>query len=417
MNIEDRKIYLKTTYLSFLIMSIIAGNIYFGTTIGVSSYFLIGIIYIYLYLTDYLEFNKKAGKFRSWVISMPVFVVLSSMLWSFSKSGILFLKFFMLWFSGNLFRVFLENLNKYERKAVFIGVEKSHMDNMEKLSNENMDFIMLDDNGEMKKLKNILSKNSIGYIVAEEEVINSNPSFFLELKLKGHRIYFPWQYQEELNKKIDVKTINDKKLFYSGGFEIFHDEFQRKIKRIFDVTASILLGLLTLPVVLVAAVIVKLESPGPVIFRQDRVGYGGKEFTLYKFRSMRNDAEKDGPKWASKDDPRATRFGRFIRKTRVDELPQLWNIFKGDMSFIGPRPERKVFVDKFHGEIPFYSLRHSIKPGLTGWAQVMYPYGASIEDAVRKLEYDLYYIKHQDFMLDFMIIFKTLKTVVFGRGR
>ena len=132
---------------------------------------------------------------------------------------------------------------------------------------------------------------------------------------------------------------------------------------------------------------------------------------------MRNDAEKNGAKWAVENDPRVTKYGNFMRKTRIDELPQIWNVLKGEMSFIGPRPERQVFITEIEKVVPYYNLRHSIKPGLTGWAQVMYPYGASIEDAKEKLEYDLYYIKHQDFILDVIIMFKTVQTVIFGKGR
>jgi exopolysaccharide biosynthesis polyprenyl glycosylphosphotransferase len=180
---------------------------------------------------------------------------------------------------------------------------------------------------------------------------------------------------------------------------------------------AIIIGIMTLPVMLVAAIIVRLESPGPIIYSQDRVGENGKEFKVHKFRSMRNDAEKDGAKWAQVNDPRVTKFGNFMRKTRIDELPQLVNVLKGQMSFIGPRPERMVFIKELEKEIPYYNLRHMVKPGLTGWAQVMYPYGASVEDARRKLEYDLYYIKHHSLYLDMMIMFMTFKTVVFGKGR
>ena len=167
---------------------------------------------------------------------------------------------------------------------------------------------------------------------------------------------------------------------------------------------------------LLTALIVRLESPGPVIYKQDRVGLFEKEFTVYKFRSMRADAEKDGAVWASAKDNRVTFFGRFIRKVRIDELPQIWNILKGDMSFIGPRPERMAFVQKLKETIPYYSLRHTVKPGLTGWAQVCYPYGASEEDARRKLEYDLYYIKNMSILLDINIIFKTIGVVLFPKG-
>ena len=165
-----------------------------------------------------------------------------------------------------------------------------------------------------------------------------------------------------------------------------------------------------------AALLIRLESPGPVIYRQDRVGLYEKEFTVYKFRSMRTDAEKNGAVWAAANDARVTRVGKFIRKVRIDELPQIWNIIKGDMSFIGPRPERMTFVKQLKEHIPYYSLRHTVKPGLTGWAQVCYPYGANEEDARHKLEYDLFYVKNISILLDIHIIFKTVGVVLFPKG-
>ena len=175
-------------------------------------------------------------------------------------------------------------------------------------------------------------------------------------------------------------------------------------------------GIVSLPIALLTALLIKLESPGPVLYRQERVGKNGRPFTIMKFRSMRPDAEKDGPVWAQTSDDRTTRVGRVIRQIRVDEIPQFWNILKGEMNFVGPRPERPHFVKQLAEEIPFYEQRHLIPPGLTGWAQIKYPYGASIEDARQKLQYDLYYIKNQSLVLDAMILFETVKTILFGRG-
>lgn len=173
---------------------------------------------------------------------------------------------------------------------------------------------------------------------------------------------------------------------------------------------------LSLPIALVTAILIKLESHGPVLYKQERVGKQGRPFTLMKFRSMRVDAEKDGPVWAKSGDNRMTRVGRIIRKIRVDEIPQFWNILRGDMNFVGPRPERPHFVAQLAQEIPYYEQRHLIAPGLTGWAQINYPYGASIDDARQKLQYDLFYIKNQNLGLDATIMFETIKTIVFGKG-
>jgi len=172
----------------------------------------------------------------------------------------------------------------------------------------------------------------------------------------------------------------------------------------------------SLPIVLLTAILIKLDSRGPVFYKQERVGENGRSFVLTKFRSMRVDAETDGPVWASKRDERTTRVGRIIRKIRVDEIPQFWNILRGEMSFVGPRPERPHFVAQLAREIPYYEQRHLIAPGLTGWAQIKYPYGASIEDSRQKLQYDLFYIKNHSLLLDAIIMFETIKIILFGRG-
>jgi len=176
-------------------------------------------------------------------------------------------------------------------------------------------------------------------------------------------------------------------------------------------------GVMSIPFAIATAILIKIESPGPIFYKQERVGKNGQPFILMKFRSMRVDAEKAGPVWASKDDDRTTRIGKIIRKLRIDEIPQFWNIFRGEMDFVGPRPERQHFVSQLAQEIPYYEQRHLIAPGLTGWAQIKYPYGASIEDARQKLQYDLYYIKNQSLVLDGIILFETIKIILFGRGR
>jgi exopolysaccharide biosynthesis polyprenyl glycosylphosphotransferase len=189
------------------------------------------------------------------------------------------------------------------------------------------------------------------------------------------------------------------------------------LKRAFDLVLASVGFVLAAPFTLLTALAVYLDSDGPILYCQERVGEHGKVFTVYKFRSMRVDAEKEGtPMWASSGDNRVTRVGRIIRTTRLDELPQLWNVLRGDMSFVGPRPERPFFVEQLEREIPFYQQRHSIKPGLTGWAQVKYQYGSTIEDAMEKLRYDLYYIKHLSIALDLSIVFDTVKVIVFGKG-
>ena len=238
----------------------------------------------------------------------------------------------------------------------------------------------------------------------------------LEAKLRGSMVVDIRSFYEHVVQRLPLSQINDEWLLQTERFSLNTRGSLRRLKRALDVLISLLLLIPAAPIMLITAIIVRLESPGPVIYKQDRVGLFEKEFTVYKFRSMRADAEKNGAVWASAKDTRVTKFGKFIRKVRIDELPQIWNILKGDMSFIGPRPERMAFVTKLKETIPYYSLRHTVKPGLTGWAQVCYPYGASEEDARRKLEYDLYYIKNMSILLDINIVFKTVGVVLFPKG-
>lgn len=231
-------------------------------------------------------------------------------------------------------------------------------------------------------------------------------------------------YVEPLVSYIDRRFgLTEVELLHSGyflhmkAFSILSSAFNRVVKRTLDLIFATILSLVAIPICLITALVIKLESPGPIFYRQARVGQFNREFDVIKFRSMRNDAEKNGAQWASKNDTRVTRVGAFIRKTRIDELPQLINVFKNEMSLVGPRPEREVFIKELETVIPYYRFRHAVKPGITGLAQVSYPYGASIEDAVWKHKYDIYYIKHQNLMLDIKVLLLTIKTVIFGMGR
>lgn len=236
----------------------------------------------------------------------------------------------------------------------------------------------------------------------------------LTCKLQGIDIHDGCSFYESITGKILVENVNPAWLIFSDGFQT--SRLSYFFKRDLDIILSILGLLCSLPITLLTALCIKLESPGPIFYLQKRVGIRGKSFKVIKFRSMRQDAEKGGAVWAQKNDARITRIGGFIRKVRIDEIPQMWNVLKGEMSFVGPRPERPVFVKKLTETIPYYSLRHSVKPGLSGWAQVCYPYGASETDALRKLEYDLYYIKNQSIFIDLLVIFRTIKTVLFQKG-
>ncbi len=237
----------------------------------------------------------------------------------------------------------------------------------------------------------------------------------LRAKMAGVRVEDATTTYERVTGKILIDDLRPSWLIFSEGFRVSRPV--RWIKRTIDLIFSLVLALLAFPLMVLTAIAVALESGRPVLYCQERVGENGRTFTLCKFRSMRLDAEIDGtPMWATQGDTRVTRVGRIIRATRLDELPQLWNVLKGDMSFVGPRPERPYFVSELAKDIPFYEQRHSVRPGLTGWAQVKYRYGSSLEDAMEKLRYDLYYIKHLSIFFDLTIVFDTVKVVLFRKG-
>jgi len=215
----------------------------------------------------------------------------------------------------------------------------------------------------------------------------------------------------------EVRLLHSSYFLHQKAFSILSQKRSNTVKRFVDITSSLIILALTLPISIITMLLIKLESKGPVLFKQKRTGQYNREFEVLKFRSMGQDAEKDGAQWASKNDARVTRIGAFIRKTRIDELPQLINVIKGEMSIIGPRPEREVFITDLEKEIPYYRFRHAVKPGVTGLAQVSYPYGASVEDAIWKHKYDIHYIKHHSNLADLKILLKTVKVVIFGMGR
>lgn len=272
-------------------------------------------------------------------------------------------------------------------------------------------------------LKRYVFENDIDEIVfasRERRRSESNSAFglpvweLLECKIAGALITdYPTFWEREAGE-LDLDELRPGWLLSSQGFRIAPS--RKVIKRLFDVVVSLMILIGSLPITFITALLVKVTSRGPVFYRQERVGLDGKTFEVLKFRSMRTDAEKDGPQFAKKRDPRVTEVGRVIRLTRIDEIPQVINVLMGDMSFIGPRPERPVFVDDLCKEIPFYGERHAVKPGISGWAQINYPYGDSLEDAKRKLAFDLYYIKNGSAFLDLLILLQTARVVLFPSG-
>ncbi|WP_294530046.1 exopolysaccharide biosynthesis polyprenyl glycosylphosphotransferase [uncultured Fusobacterium sp.] len=417
---QDKGTILNTIYIILLgILFYLCKYIFISQDNLFSLYSIIGFFIMMLgaYVTDNMKFQRYKYKIRSY-ISVIIIDIICFMIWFFYSWDLSLVIFMLIFVSFQVLLTVLISIAVFKLRYVTIygnGEMKNRvLDSIQHFQ----EYQYIDFTGAKEEFPKFVQENNISLIIlCREKLASSEIREILAMKLKGVEVKSYFDYMIENEGKIEVEFITEEWLLQAYGFKILRSQIQNNIKRVFDIIMAIIIGVMTLPVMAVAAIIVRFESPGPIIYSQDRVGENGKEFKVHKFRSMRNDAEKDGAKWAQVNDPRVTKFGNFMRKTRIDELPQLINVLKGEMSFIGPRPERMVFIKELEKEIPYYNLRHMVKPGLTGWAQVMYPYGASVEDARRKLEYDLYYIKHHSLYLDLMIMFMTFKTVVFGKGR
>ena len=305
--------------------------------------------------------------------------------------------------------------NQRERSILVVGDVKSqkHFDNSIHQSISNM---------RIARCANLLPENNPTLfdaivIAPDHKLTSQEQQILIDTRLVGIPIFSLSDFFESFLFLVPVSEINNDWFIRAEGFAMLHSTVSTRVKRTVDLAAAISLMFVTVPISLLTAVLIKLVSPGPVLFSQTRVGLQGQHFTLYKFRTMRINSESNGARWAEDNDDRIILFGRFLRATRIDELPQCWNILRGDMSIIGPRPERPEFTEELAREIPYYELRHIIKPGLTGWAQVRYPYGASVEDALRKLQYDLYYIKNYSLLLDLNIMLRTVLVTVGREGR
>lgn len=272
--------------------------------------------------------------------------------------------------------------------------------------------------GSIRELPSWSNKSLSGVVIATQtKLAIAEMQSLSHMLLQGIPIYqVPEFYEKELYK-IRPEFIKDEWFDLSKGFKLISSQFHQNCKRFIDIVAAVILLVVLSPLMLLAAIAIKLDSPGRLVYSQIRTGINGKTFRVYKFRSMYQDAEKMGAQWTQERDPRITNAGRFLRLTRIDELPQLWNVLNGEMSLIGPRPERPEFDVQLAEVIPHYNMRYSVKPGITGWAQVMYPYGASVDDAREKLSYDLFYIKNYSFALDLVIVLKTIGVVLLGKGR
>lgn len=325
------------------------------------------------------------------------------------------------------------DIETFKRRILVLGVGRkaARIEHLEKTDQTHgfliVGFVPLSDREvQVAEDRNIWGNMSLAQLCAEqgvEEIVvalderrGGMPArALLDCKLAGITVTDYSTFWERETGKVDLDALHPSWLIFSDGF--VGGWLQATFKRLFDILASVLLLVLTAPVLLITSLAVKLTSPGPMFYRQERVGLNGESFMLLKFRSMRTDAEADGiPRWAAVNDSRITPVGMFIRKTRIDEIPQIFNVLRGEMSFIGPRPERPFFVDQLREAIPYYFERHRVKPGISGWAQLNYPYGASIEDAREKFQFDLYYIKNYSLFLDLIVLIQTARVVIWPNG-
>lgn len=432
----------------FIFFSVLmAGCLLLGTAFFVESFFLLLKIFliastcqICLYYNGLYD-SKQVSNYRELVLRLvqslgitaillalvyavfPAFTISSSV---FAVSIGFIIAFIVLW---RIVYAYVLNHGVFNEKIMLLGEENGLARDIAKAIEEHRDcgyevaaVVTSDENpaarkpgyGDLSENAEILNIDKV--VVAIEERRNWFPiRELLRCRVNGIEVIEGTSFYEMLTGKLIVEKINPSWLIFSDGFR--KSRIQKIVKRICDLIFSSLMLVVLAPVLLFVGILIKLDSKGPVFFSQERVGENKKPYTIYKFRSMILEAEeKTGPVWAKTNDSRVTRIGKFIRKWRIDELPQLFNVIKGEMSVVGPRPERAFFVEELETCIPYYAERFSVKPGVTGWAQVSYAYGASVEDAREKLNYDLFYIKNMTLLMDMMVLLRTVKTVLFGEG-
>jgi len=412
-----------------------------GATVFTILIYLISLYILDLYDLSHLSLFEISSRIFGAVILASVFSTLVFYTlphWRFGR-GIFLLQLAFSWTGYLAWRLALKNSvfrRAVRQPVIVIGAGETSRDVVDVLENSEISFQVLgflDDVpcaptpafskcrmlGTLDQLESVLADHPDALVILAKPE-HRDPGLIqqmLHAKMRGMEVIDITVFYEQIAGRIPVDYLREEWLLCAEGFRLVSKRITQKIKRITDVALASLLMVLTAPLWALTIPAIVVESRGPVFYRQKRVGWKGKVFEILKFRSMVADAESVGrPVWASEDDPRVTRVGRVIRSLRIDELPQIINILKGDMSLIGPRPERPEFVADLERQIPYYGLRHSVPPGITGWAQVNYPYGASIEDTVRKLEYDLYYIKNMSFFLDLKICLLTVGVVLFGHG-
>ena len=422
-----RTIYIIVLYLIYNILL----NKYDYTTKYLTNFIFLIFIFI-KFIFGQLDFYAERFRLKNIFVNFSIDAIFAFVFFIFLRKLEIFYVFGAVFIFQAIFRKIISSIYMKKKNVLIFG--SNHIENniqQDIINSLDYNYIGYISNnksratkyliGNYDEMEKIIKENKVDLLVIVKDM--QSPSFkkylkrLFELKVNGLKVLSYEIFNEEIQKKIDASKIDEEWLLQSNGFDILNDGMQKNMKRGADLVIATTLMILLSPVALIAAILIKLESKGPIIFKQVRIGENMVPFKVYKFRSMKiHDPEKYS-KYAQDNDNRVTKIGNFMRKTRIDELPQLFCILKGTMSFVGPRPEWDILAKEYEKQIPYYNLRHMIKPGLTGWAQVMYPYGENIEDTKRKLEYDLYYLKHQDLILDVLIILKTVKVILFGKGK
>lgn len=422
-----RTIYIIVLYLIYNILL----NKYDYTTKYLTNFIFLIFIFI-KFIFGQLDFYAERFRLKNIFVNFSIDAIFAFVFFIFLRKLEIFYVFGAVFIFQAIFRKVISSIYMKKKNVLIFG--SNHIENniqQDIINSLDYNYIGYISNnksratkyliGNYDEMEKIIKENKVDLLVIVKDM--QSPSFkkylkrLFELKVNGLKVLSYEIFNEEIQKKIDASKIDEEWLLQSNGFDILNDGMQKNMKRGADLVIASTLMILLSPVALIAAILIKLESKGPIIFKQVRIGENMVPFKVYKFRSMKIHDPQKYSKYAQDNDNRVTKIGNFMRKTRIDELPQLFCILKGTMSFVGPRPEWDILAKEYEKQIPYYNLRHMIKPGLTGWAQVMYPYGENIEDTKRKLEYDLYYLKHQDLILDVLIILKTVKVILFGKGK
>jgi len=410
------------------------------------------LTFLYFYLMDLYTFDSPFGQLgmleRSFIaivltgisVALLVYVIGPGFIGGFVGRGVLAASLIMVWIWSLSFR-YIANLWFVEQRSQIHWLVIVDDDPNQFLQDFRKDFhaetvLLLTKDGQLPELNEPLEDNTrlAGAWDNFDEVINATPvsgvivtsleqvpnelvDRLMNIRIHGTRIYRLSDFYEQYLSRVPIFHLSQQWLTTAHGFELIHNRIGLRFKRYVDVLIALVGGLIVLPLIMATALLIFFSSGRPIFYRQTRTGENNQPFVCYKFRTMIETAEADGVQFAAVDDPRVTPFGKWLRKYRLDELPQLWNVLRGEMSFIGPRPERPEFIQSLEQQIPFYNLRHTVKPGITGWAQVMYGYGDTESDAAQKLQYDLFYIKNYSLLLDISILIKSVKVILFGTGR